>query len=74
LKNVKKNWPHELKRATTTIKMKVTKVRAKPKWCGYGKPMYLLISKLIQLHCFTLHDTIWIKQSVCHSSVGVLVA
>jgi len=31
LKKVKKYWSHELKRATTNIKMKVVKVRAKPK-------------------------------------------
>ena len=31
LKKVKDNWSHALKCVTTTTKMKVTKVRAKPK-------------------------------------------
>jgi len=34
LKKVNKKWYHELKRATTTIKTKVAKVRAKPKTIG----------------------------------------
>jgi len=34
LKKVKKKWSHEMKCATTNIKMKFAKMRAKPKTIG----------------------------------------
>jgi len=43
LKNVKKKWSHELKRAATATKMQVVKVRTEPKPFWHSRPkMYLL--------------------------------
>jgi len=38
VKKKKKKWSNELKRATTTSKMNVAKVRAEPKTFGTGTP------------------------------------
>jgi len=48
LKKVKKTWSHDLKRATTTTKTKVAKVRVEPKAFGTADLKWATTSMLLE--------------------------